>query len=174
MVKQCFCKAKIPGSSPGGGSNIFIKILSPRCYRHIMASRFCVYCDKELKERHKIKFCSNKCQREQEYQAFISLWKAGIKTGGIGVQVRSVSGYIRRYLLRKSGKRCSLCRWGKVHSITRKVPLEIDHIDGNSENNTEENLRLICPNCHSLTMHFKNLNKGKGRKWRMKKYIRNK
>lgn len=43
------------------------------------------------------------------------------------------------------------------------IPLEIDHIDGNSENNSEENLRLICPNCHSLTATYKGANRGKGR-----------
>jgi Zn finger protein HypA/HybF involved in hydrogenase expression len=68
---------------------------------------------------------------------------------------------------------CSLCGWNKVHSITKRIPLEIDHIDGNAENNSEENLRLICPNCHSLTPHFRNLNKGKGRKWRTNKYKKN-
>ena len=57
--------------------------------------------------------------------------------------------------------------------MTGHVPLEIDHIDGDAENNIETNLRVLCPNCHSLTPHFRNLNKGKGRKWRMKKYIKN-
>ncbi len=56
----------------------------------------------------------------------------------------------------------------KKNPVTGKVPLEIDHIDGDSENNKEENLRLICPNCHSLTPSFRNLNKGKGRAWRIK------
>jgi 5-methylcytosine-specific restriction endonuclease McrA len=44
--------------------------------------------------------------------------------------------------------------------------------DGNSENNLEENLRLLCPNCHSLSPNFRNLNKGYGRKWRVNKYKR--
>ncbi len=35
-------------------------------------------------------------------------------------------------------------------------------IDGNSMNNKEENLDLICPNCHSLTTTYKFLNNGKG------------
>jgi predicted HNH restriction endonuclease len=52
------------------------------------------------------------------------------------------------------------------------VILGIDHIDGNSENNTENNLVLLCPNCYSLTPNYKNLNKSKGRLWRRKKYVR--
>lgn len=56
--------------------------------------------------------------------------------------------------------------WNKRHSVTQNVPLDIDHIDGNHKNNTENNLRLLCPNCHALTTNFKNLNKGNGRSWR--------
>lgn len=56
-----------------------------------------------------------------------------------------------------------MCGWGKINKFTNKVPLEVDHIDGDFRNNKIENLRLLCPNCHSLTSTFKNLNKGKGR-----------
>lgn len=67
----------------------------------------------------------------------------------------------------KIGEKCSMCGWNKRHPITHKVPLEIDHIDGNADNNKETNIRLICPNCHALTPHFRNLNRGRGRKWRI-------
>ncbi len=87
--------------------------------------------------------------------------------GEIGIKTRAISGHLRRYLFEKYGDKCSMCGWCEKNSITGRVPLEIDHINGNSENNSEENLRLICPNCHSLTLYFRNLNKGKGRKWRM-------
>lgn len=60
------------------------------------------------------------------------------------------------------------CGWNQRHSITHRIPLEIDHIDGNANNNNEDNLRLLCPNCHSLTPHFRNLNRGHGRAWRQK------
>ena len=32
-----------------------------------------------------------------------------------------------------------------------KIKLEVDHIDGDKYNNSRENLRLLCPNCHSTT-----------------------
>ncbi len=42
-----------------------------------------------------------------------------------------------------------------------------DHIDGNWRNNIENNLRLICPNCDSLTHTYAGLNRGNGRKGRL-------
>jgi hypothetical protein len=43
----------------------------------------------------------------------------------------------------------------------KPIPIELDHIDGNSDNNSAENLRLICPNCHAQTETYKVANKGK-------------
>lgn len=67
----------------------------------------------------------------------------------------------RRYLVRVRGHRCEVCRrtrWGN-----QAIPLELDHIDGDYTNNTEQNLRLVCPNCHAQTPTYKNRNRGKGR-----------
>lgn len=44
------------------------------------------------------------------------------------------------------------------------MPLVADHIDGNWKNNTEDNLRLICPNCDSLSPTYAALNRGNGRR----------
>lgn len=140
----------------------------------MLKERFCRKCGIKLTLRYKITFCSNKCQSDFEYAEFIDSWRKGEVSGGIGIHARAVSAYVRRYLREKFGSGCSLCGWNKVHSVTKRIPLEIDHIDGDSENNSEDNLRLICPNCHALTPSFRGLNKGKGRRWRMDKYILNK
>lgn len=62
------------------------------------------------------------------------------------------SNIIRRYMLEKY--KCSKCGWGEVNPYTNLVPLQIHHVDGNSTNNKEENLEVLCPNCHSLTENF--------------------
>ena len=55
--------------------------------------------------------------------------------------------------------KCQRCGWGEVNPYTNRVPLQVHHIDGNSMNNKEENLVLLCPNCHSLTENFGSRNK---------------
>jgi 5-methylcytosine-specific restriction endonuclease McrA len=51
----------------------------------------------------------------------------------------------------------------------KSLSLELDHINGDKHNNTRENLRYLCPNCHSQTNTFrvKNYNpiKSTKRKW---------
>ena len=108
-----------------------------------------------------------------QHSLWLEKWKKGEVNGNIGINVRNFSGHLKVYLRKKFNNECSECGWKKKHPITGVVPLEIDHIDGNSENNVESNLRLMCPNCHALTPFYKNMNKGKGRKWRMDKYIKN-
>ena len=124
----------------------------------------CLLCGKET-PRPGYKYCSNACQIEYQYQSYIKKWKAGKVNGlqSIGI----VSGHIKRYLRRKFGNRCCLCGWSEINPKTKQVPLVADHIDGNWRNNIESNLRLLCPNCDSLTPTYAGLNKGNGRAGRV-------
>lgn len=131
----------------------------------------CLTCGKKVK-RPFYKYCSNKCQFTYRYQEYIKKWKAGLVNGNRGIISKNISGHIRRYLAEKFGEKCFLCNWNKINPKTKRVPLEVDHINGNADDNNENNLRLICPNCHSLSSNFRNLNKGKGRSWRMTKYLK--
>ena len=79
-----------------------------------------------------------------------------------------LSHYIRSYLFDKYHSKCALCEWGEINIHTGRIPLEVEHIDGDYLNNLEHNLILLCPNCHSLTSTYKGANKGKGRKQRVK------
>lgn len=57
-------------------------------------------------------------------------------------------------------ERCALCGIEAVW-LGEPLPLEVDHIDGNWRNNRVENVRLLCPNCHSTTDSYRG--RGKGR-----------
>lgn len=109
---------------------------------------------------------------DYSYSNYISKWKSGEGDGSLKGATRNISRHLKRYLLEKCGERCSVCKWNKRNVITGKVPLEVDHIDRDSDNNLESNLRIICPNCHSLTSNFRNLNKGSGRNWRRVRYMK--
>lgn len=69
-------------------------------------------------------------------------------------------------MFEKYDNKCSICGWNDINEYTGKIPLQIDHIDGDYTNSIEENLRLLCPNCHSLTENYGSRNKGNGRKYR--------
>jgi len=132
----------------------------------------CTNCSADFSDRYQVKYCSNQCQLDFQHKRWIKFWQNGKVNGNIGKTTRNISTHLKKYLRDKFENRCSQCGWAKKHPMTKIVPLDIDHIDGNAENNAEDNLRLLCPNCHALTPFYKNLNRGNGRSWRTKKYIR--
>lgn len=119
----------------------------------------CLSC-KTLLKPYQRKYCSNKCQSNYQYIAYIKRWQIGLERGGNDF---NISPHIKRYLLEKYNSECTICGWNKKNPTTGNVPVEVEHIDGNWKNNKEENLTLLCPNCHSLTPTFRGLNRGKGR-----------
>jgi hypothetical protein len=54
-------------------------------------------------------------------------------------------------------KYCENCGWAQK-TPDGYLPLEIDHINGDPRDNRLENLRILCPNCHSLTPHHRGRN----------------
>ena len=120
----------------------------------------CLNCSKKIPNNKK--YCDNSCQKQFEYELYIIKWKLGAENGLKGKY--QISNHIKKYLFNKYNNKCSICGWSKMNPYTKTIPLEIEHIDGNYLNNKEENLVLLCPNCHSLTATYKGANKGNGRK----------
>jgi hypothetical protein len=60
---------------------------------------------------------------------------------------------VKAALIRERGHQCQSCKgttW-----LGKLMPLEVEHVDGNSENNDPSNLLLLCPNCHSFTPTYR-------------------
>ena len=126
----------------------------------------CLNCGKKLNNRQ-TKYCCPSCQIDYQYKQYIERWKQGKESGLKGEC--QISNYVRRYLLEKNNFKCEKCGWGETNPYTGKIPLEIHHKDGDYKRTTEDNLEVLCPNCHSLTENYKNAN-SKGREGREKYY----
>jgi hypothetical protein len=65
------------------------------------------------------------------------------------------SGTVRKYLLDLKLKifQCENCLLEEWNS--KKIPLELHHINGNRFDNRLENLQLLCCNCHAQTDTYK-------------------
>lgn len=126
--------------------------------------KYCLFCGKPIGNR--LKYCSKKCRSDYQYIKWVTDWKNGKESGLRGEY--GVSYYLKKYLFLKYDSKCTICGWSQVNPFTGLIPLEVEHIDGNYLNNSEDNLTLLCPNCHSLTKTAKGSNRGNGRKSRKK------
>ena len=102
--------------------------------------RSCRYCSKIFTaKKDSIRYCSRACGSKQR--------SLNITASSIGVVRITKSG--RKTMREELGNQCQHCGWYDEPGI-----LEIHHIDRNKRNNKRHNLKLLCPNCHSLE-HFK-------------------
>lgn len=147
--------------------------------RYLGAPRSCKFCFKPLsyEERQK-KFCGHSCAAKHSNSGRAgkllrkTCAECGRKvrrrkfcfqcSGGalrrVTLEGAKTDSTRKRILMRERPHRCEACSntvWNG-----QPIPLELDHIDGDSDNNTRGNLRLICPNCHAQTPTYKSRNRG--------------
>lgn len=136
------------------------KYNNPRRPIRIKSYGKCTHCGKERK-RNAGKFCSIRCKEDAIWERRLrSIYSTGTLIGG-----RSVA---RRFLTHRDGWACSICKG--TEWLGNNIPLEVDHIDGNSQNNAIGNIRFVCGNCAMLLPTYKGKNKGNGRHSRMVRY----
>lgn len=160
--KHCpSCDARIPYEKRG---NRFCSHSCAASYNNLGVRRHgkpkeargaCVFCGNSLR-KGQTKYCSSPCMKEYRHKKYIRHWLAGDIDGIVS---NGISTHIRRYLFEERGQACEICGWSQASQFTGNIPVEIHHKDGNWMNNRLTNLQIICPNCHSLTGTYKNLNK---------------
>ena len=138
-------------------SAIYTNIERGKKNKNIKVKKYCCNCGEELHKKQ-VKFCNSKCQQELQKK---EMYKE-IEEGYISFHETSY----RKYLIDNYGAICMECGWSEINTYSGKIPIQLEHIDGNYKNNNLSNLKLLCPNCHSLTPTFGALNKGNGRDFR--------
>lgn len=112
--------------------------LQELCIKHaISTEHFKTHNTKCYKERNKVKYNNDLTTVLEENSTF---------------NRSSLRGFLVRSGL-YTGK-CSLCGIGDYWN-NKTLTLEVDHINGNHTDNRIQNLRWVCPNCHSQTPTFK-------------------
>jgi hypothetical protein len=87
-------------------------------------------------------------------------WRKGCKIPPYSIPLGDIlvenSSYTNSHRLKKRlfsnnllEEKCSRC--GSIEWFDEKNHLQLDHINGKSDDHRIENLRILCANCHSLT-----------------------
>lgn len=119
----------------------------------------CSFCNIETSNP---KFCSESCSGLSHRKIVLDNFLAGKATS-----IRNTTIY--EYLLEQQKSLCKICGISNTWNGSELV-FTRDHIDGNSDNNLPENIRLICANCDTQLPTFKSRNRGNGRHYRRVRY----
>jgi hypothetical protein len=76
-------------------------------------------------------------------------WAKGILKEKDDTFTYNGKGNHKELLIKERGRECESCH--NTEWLNNPIPLELEHVDGDGRNNTKENLKLLCCNCHALT-----------------------
>lgn len=116
---------------------------------------FCIFCGEKIVGKNATKYCSHLCSTEHHKQLTIKKYKEKYILGKMNDHDA------RRYFRRVNIRQCSICLrkdWNE-----KEIPLEVDHVDGNTNNNLPSNLRFVCRNCGAQLPTAGSKNKNSGR-----------
>ena len=130
----------------------------------------CQNCGKEfaLYENHGGFYCCHECWAEATKKKAIDDWKSG-KISGHDSRFK-IRKSLREYILESRGCKCEKCGFSGVNPYTGKSILQLHHRNGDAADTREENIEVLCPNCHAMTENFGSRNKSSVRKYRREEY----
>lgn len=107
----------------------------------------CVQCDKSILQNYTKtrKYCNSECQKTYRFLT--------VKLVQFLEETLNHKGSVKKCFIYLYGNVCAECKNAGIHN-NKALVLQMDHIDGNSDNNKKENLQLLCPNCHSQTESY--------------------
>ncbi len=120
----------------------------------------CPTCGTKLSSSKK-KYCNSKCQQDYIWKKNKEMIKNGTYVEKNGYNSESCRRIFRKFLIEERGHKCEVCHL--TEWLGKPIPLVCDHINGDANNNSVENLRLVCNNCDALSVTYKGKNRGKGR-----------
>ena len=122
--------------------------------------RICKNCGKIIDKYQNI-YCDIKCRDEYQFK---------MKTLPRFYEGKlSENNTIRKVLIYLHGEKCVDCGCNGTWN-NKSLTLQVDHKDGNSDNNNPTNLRLLCPNCHTQTPTY--CGGGEKKNTKRNKYLR--
>lgn len=124
--------------------------------------RNCLECGKDL-QRQKI-YCSRPCADKHRNKDLAQNHARKVNNTKF-TKDTSVNRRHKELLIEERGHVCEQCKLATWQDVL--ITLEMEHIDGDRTNNTKQNLKLLCPNCHSLTATWK---RPKNNAWFRRRY----
>ena len=163
-LKSAACNGR-PGSSPGGATKILnreeLKNIPVECkncskiFKNIFsASAHYAHCTGKNSTKH-----LDKKRNWKKNKFDLSVDEIFAKDS------RLDTGRVKKILiaLKLRVYECEICKCKEWQG--KALVLELDHINGDNKDHRLENIRLLCPNCHSQTPNFRGRNKNLGKKF---------
>ena len=157
------CSASVTNKLRKRSLETRLKISKTLCgeEKEIFEGQICKRCGKVISNIFKkLDFCSNECRVEYEYEQKVNAWLNNPES----VKNIYIPRFIKRWLKETRGEKCEECGWDHKNEYTGLIPLQIHHIDGDCTNNHPDNLKILCPNCHSLTDNYCSRNMGNSKR----------